>query len=373
MWKQERDGKIRYFERYKDPRSGRQKTVSVTLEKKADKKAAKMLQDLIHDATLTVGDYTLSEVIRLYLTDQERTVATATYKRNRSAMTAIEALLGGYNKIDKLTAGYIRERLLASGKPARTCNGYIKRLVGFMRWAYQNDLILSTACVDKLKRFKDTPIRERIQDKFLNRVELSALLEQMPDEGYRLITEFLALSGLRIGELIALEDKDVTDVISVTKSYSIVANEITPGKTFSSRRTVHIQPELASCVKRLRAFMLRRKLLTGSKESYFCINRKGHRFQYAAYCKNFKTYTKKLIGRELTPHSLRHTHASLLMEAGYPLDAISRRLGHENSDITKEIYLHVTDGIRKHDADLIDGIELLPFCYHENEKTSGSP
>ena len=371
MWMEERNGRFRYSERYTDPRSGLARKVSVTLDKKSDKKAYALLQQKIQAATVSLGDYTLKQVTDLYLADQKKTVSTATFKRNKSALIAINRILGGYNKIDKITAGYIRERLLASGKPARTCNGYIKRLVGFIRWAYQNDLIISTACVDKLSRFKDTPQRERIQDKFLNGSELALLLEEM-EEGYSLITEFLALSGLRIGELIALEDKDVTDVIHVSKSYSVTAKEITPGKTFCSRRDIHVQPELADCIRRLRHFMKLRKFATGAPNSpYFCIDRKGHRLQYAAYCKYFKQHTKAVVGRELTPHSLRHTHASLLMEAGYPIESISRRLGHENSDITKEIYLHVTDGIRKRDAELIDSISILPpNCPQSSSKSS---
>ncbi|MFR8313824.1 MAG: hypothetical protein ACLVBP_16545 [Ruminococcus sp.] len=42
-----------------------------------------------------------------------------------------------------------------------------------------------------------------------------------------------------------------------------------------------------------------------------------------------------------------HTHASLLLEQGISIDTISRRLGHENSDVTREIYLHVTKSYRK--------------------------
>lgn len=65
---------------------------------------------------------------------------------------------------------------------------------------------------------------------------------------------------------------------------------------------------------------------------------------------SFYTYNKYLhenslsaLHRAITPHTLRHTHASLLMEQGIGIDAISRRLGHEDSKITREIYLHVTE------------------------------
>ncbi|MEG6520473.1 tyrosine-type recombinase/integrase [Desulfotomaculum sp. 1211_IL3151] len=60
----------------------------------------------------------------------------------------------------------------------------------------------------------------------------------------------------------------------------------------------------------------------------------------------------KLAGLDesLTPHSLRHTHTSLLSEAGVGLPEIMERLGHEDDDTTKKVYLHVTKTMRKEAA-----------------------
>ncbi|MBO5389282.1 MAG: tyrosine-type recombinase/integrase, partial [Lachnospiraceae bacterium] len=63
--------------------------------------------------------------------------------------------------------------------------------------------------------------------------------------------------------------------------------------------------------------------------------------------------------KKVTPHILRHTHASLLMSQGVNIDTISRRLGHEDSKITKEIYLHVTKLLIEKDKSQIEGINLL--------------
>lgn len=62
-----------------------------------------------------------------------------------------------------------------------------------------------------------------------------------------------------------------------------------------------------------------------------------------------KTILKKHTGiqKVLTPHSLRHTHASLLAEAGVDLIRIMERLGHVDDDTTKKIYLHVTKTRKK--------------------------
>jgi integrase len=47
------------------------------------------------------------------------------------------------------------------------------------------------------------------------------------------------------------------------------------------------------------------------------------------------------------PHSLRHTHTSLLAEAGVDLIRIMERLGHVDDDTTKKIYLYVTKTRKK--------------------------
>ncbi|GGI66287.1 site-specific integrase [Enterococcus alcedinis] len=43
----------------------------------------------------------------------------------------------------------------------------------------------------------------------------------------------------------------------------------------------------------------------------------------------------------ITPHHFRHTHASLLLQAGIPIKEVSERLGHKDITITLEIYSHV--------------------------------
>ncbi len=53
------------------------------------------------------------------------------------------------------------------------------------------------------------------------------------------------------------------------------------------------------------------------------------------------------LNEKLTPHSLRHTHTSLLAEAKVSLEQIMDRLGHSDDHTTKNIYLHVTKELKK--------------------------
>ena len=49
-------------------------------------------------------------------------------------------------------------------------------------------------------------------------------------------------------------------------------------------------------------------------------------------------------GFDITLHGLRHTHASLLLKHGVPIQYVSQRLGHENIQITYRIYAHFLPG-----------------------------
>lgn len=55
-------------------------------------------------------------------------------------------------------------------------------------------------------------------------------------------------------------------------------------------------------------------------------------------------------------HSLRHTHATMLLEAGANVKAVQQRLGHKNMDVTLQIYAHVTERMQTETVDILETI-----------------
>ncbi|MBK1025975.1 tyrosine-type recombinase/integrase, partial [Enterococcus faecium] len=55
-------------------------------------------------------------------------------------------------------------------------------------------------------------------------------------------------------------------------------------------------------------------------------------------------------------HSLRHTHATLLLENGAKMKEISERLGHSRISITMDTYSHVTDKMRNETVDIMENL-----------------
>ena len=80
---------------------------------------------------------------------------------------------------------------------------------------------------------------------------------------------------------------------------------------------------------------------------------------YHAYYVYLSKKRDLIPDKTISPHTLRHTHASLLAAAGMSLDAISRRLGHSDSAITKEVYLHVTEKLKKQEEEQLSKVKLL--------------
>lgn len=369
MWAEElKNGKYRFAERYTDPLTGKQKKISVVLEKntaKTRKEAFDILQLKI-DKALT-GDknskLTLKQLVELYRIEQKQTVKASTYQRNYFACKTLLSILGEDILVDKLNAGYIRQKFLTTGKEMSTLNEHLTRLKALLRWGYRSDLIHDISYLDKLERFKDIPHRQKIQDKFLEASELKTLLDYMNHERWKDLTEFLALSGLRFGEAAALLVSDVdlkNRIIHITKNYDTVNDVVTTPKTSCSIRDIYIQDELLVVCKRIENNALVDSMISSTRHlTPFISNENGQRVNFYTYNKYLRENSLSALGRGITPHTLRHTHASLLMEQGIDIETISRRLGHENSKITREIYLHVTDKLKEKENEQLREIHLL--------------
>jgi integrase len=77
---------------------------------------------------------------------------------------------------------------------------------------------------------------------------------------------------------------------------------------------------------------------------------------YIQFRTSFAFHSKKIadLNKERTPYTLRHTHTSLLAEAGVGLEEIMQQLGHTDDDTTKRVYLHVTKDMKKEAAHKFD-------------------
>lgn len=367
MWVQQtKNGKYQYFERYTDPITGKQRTTSLVLpgNKRTDvNDARKALQARISDFTTANACNTaltfeaLTKRYKAYQreTFKEQTAVGTDYKLNK-----IVDCIGSDTLVTALTAPYVR-RALKAEKPT-TYNERLKHFKAMMRWAYREELIQDIGFLDKLKNEKVPTAKERDRLKYLERDELEKLLKSLSQPDWKLLTKFLALSGLRIGELIALNESDVdleSREITVNKTYSLMTRKISTTKTESSNRSVFIQDELLPVCREIIQRKTKAIWITGNKSPLFFPTADGDYINYDVYNKYLRENTERIIGRRLTVHALRHTHVALLAENGIPLDVISRRLGHADSKITADIYFHVTKRMKEADNEMLRKVKIM--------------
>lgn len=355
MYVTKRGAKYRAWERVVDP-DGTVHKISVTMDKDTPQARNKARKALEMKKPKPLDTMRYSDLVTAYIQFQKATVKTSTWTRNEASL---KRLMKNFEdaKLTDMTSGFITAKLLSVSSEPRTFNEYLKRVKSMFRWAYRNDYIPSSACVDKIKPLKDDKA-ERIADKYLEADELKKVLEAASDY-YSDIFAFLALSGLRIGELIALNLEDITeDDIIVRKTYDSLNGVMNTPKTEAGWRYVHMQPELKSCVRRIRARSATHRLRTGVKMPYFVVSQQGGRLSYTKANRVFTGLCERLVGRRLTLHALRHTHVALMAES-VDLDAIARRCGHSNSKVTREIYFHVTKEQKAKDDAAFDAVSIL--------------
>lgn len=372
MWSEKLpSGKVRFVERYEDPLTGKQKKVSVTMDRdtaSTRKQAQAALNDKISaqvDKLLAPSkkdDLRLSELVELYRISQKTSVKESTYKRNYHAENIFMEILGESTIVSRLTAAYIKDRFLTHDKTPGKFNEHMKRFKAILRWGYENEWISDIRYLDKIKPMNDREKKEKLQEKFLESNELKKLLSAMTVQKWRYLAELTALSGLRCGEAIALNMDDVEfdrKIITVNKTYDVINKITTTPKTISSNREIYMQPELEKLCKEIRRYTLTRKLKYGYQSNLFLCDVNGEHLEYPAYNKYLGETSIKILGRKITTHIMRHTHVSLMAEAGVPLEVITRRVGHESSDITKRIYLHITKRQKEKDQEQLKDVQIL--------------
>jgi len=206
--------------------------------------------------------------------------------------------------------------------------------------------------------------------KYLEKNDLRSFLAAAHENG--LIGDYaafmlLAYTGIRIGELAALTWQDIDfdeHTISITKTCYNPTNRsleyiLLPPKTTKSIRTIDTDPIVFAALDQYRSEqniekMRYRKDWHKDHDFVFCsVRYPGYPTEQKAVQLRITRLQKKLpeIAFKITPHVFRHTHTSLLAEADVPLHEIMDRLGHQDDETTRKVYLHVTKD-KKKDASL---------------------
>jgi len=215
----------------------------------------------------------------------------------------------------------------------RTIARRIAALRSFFRYLCREDVI-----VDNPFRGLRTPKLERLLPTFLDKVQMEHLL-LLPDGtllGRRdaAVLELLYASGMRVGELAGLQVKDV-DLFN--------RNVLIYGKG-SKERIVPIG-KIAAHVLEYYLAAVRPRLCSSpavAAHSVLFVNRRGGPLTDRSVRRILDKYVAVMaLGKQISPHSIRHSFATHLLDNGADLRCVQELLGHVNLSTT-QIYTHLS-------------------------------
>ena len=217
-----------------------------------------------------------------------------------------------------------------SGESDSTVARFTSVVKGYYRFLLRERLLEvdPTSYLESRKRWQTLP-------KFLSQAEVEKLLctpDLSSDEGLRdrAMFEVLYASGLRVSELIGLKVVDIDFEKGLLTCF---------GKGSKQRKVPLGQSALTYLT---RYFPARQRLLMNYNSHRLFILKGGRALTRQKVWLMIKEYGKKAGIDYITPHLLRHSFATVLLENGADLRSVQLLLGH--SDIgTTQIYTHVTD------------------------------
>lgn len=375
--------RYKYTERYTHPTTKRIIKVSVTLNSKsrhAQKEAALILQEKFKEKTITAAERIAAKVETITLAKVLHDWLQATAPTKKASTTIINAL-----RIKKILSSLPEGLLLMEFSPAMAettvtglyyeqnlsysyCNAMLGIMKSTMRYAKKAQYVQDVQAYQDIKLIKKPVTKEELQkaaNKFLNRDELRACLEQLRQKDMRIAmaAEFMALTGLRVGELLALRVQDYDESRSIIHVNGTIcpfipnsdANKRSTPKNTYSYRDVYLNSRATHILAWF--FSDNRRLLFWSKGMYqdkgYIFTAK-HGFPYNQATINTTLKTAHIEGKHITSHIFRHTHISLLTEKGLSLKSIMQRVGHHNPNTTLAIYTHVTNTMNTADNHKIE-------------------
>lgn len=183
--------------------------------------------------------------------------------------------------------------------------------------------------------------------------ELRRFLEHVSGDRLAAAWRLSAMTGMRRGELLGLRWRDVdleAGRVAVVQTL-IGEREFSQPKTDRSRRSVELDDETVAVLRAHRRRQLAERLAIGpawrgEHDLVFC-QEDGAPLWPQSFSRSFERRSKDAGLPRIRLHDLRHTHATLALQAGIHPKVVSERLGHASVAITLDTYSHATPAMRE--------------------------
>jgi len=275
----------------------------------------------------------------------------ASYRQDIGALSSFLEESGGELPAGRALEGLDDEQLLLfvvwlrrRGDGRRTLARRLSCLRGFLGWCAEQNIINGNPAA-----LLDGPKLPRVLPNVLSRTEVLDLIHA-PDPHTKLgrrdraMLELMYASGLRVSELTGLHPLDIDLQSGVVRVF---------GKGSKER----IVPMHARAVDVMEQYLREVRPEFMPQDSRVFLNRSGRGLTRQAVWKLIRRYALEArIGRDISPHTMRHTFATHLLEGGADLRTVQVLLGHSDLAAT-ELYTHVR-------ADLLE--DVYRRCHPRN-------
>ncbi|MFN3396791.1 MAG: tyrosine recombinase XerC [Thermodesulfovibrionales bacterium] len=222
--------------------------------------------------------------------------------------------------------GFIAEQI-NSGLNKTSAGRRLAAVRSFFRFLHREGYIKSNPA-----KVVSTPKRPKMLPKFLTVDDVFSLIEKPEGIGFmvardKAILELLYSSGIRVSELSGLDMGDI---------------DLREGlvKVKGKGRKERIVPVGSKAIEAIRSYLVERMLLKKREKALF-LNRNGSRLTERSIRRIVVKYARMvLIDGRIGPHTLRHTFATHLLQAGADLRTIQELLGHSSLSTTQK-YTHL--------------------------------
>ena len=190
--------------------------------------------------------------------------------------------------------------------------------------------------------------------KFIDKEDLKTFLdymERLAPTAYNyyydsVLYKLLLATGCRYGEAVALEWSDIdfnSATISITKTYNRIVKQVGTPKSKAGIRTISIDNKTILMLKQYRNRQRQAFMEIGSPAPALVFSTTISQYPNSdARTKSLRYRCKEAGIPQFTFHAFRHTHASLLLNAGISYKELQHRLGHATLAMTMDTYSHLS-------------------------------
>ena len=299
---------------------------------------------------------TFQDVYELWIIQYEKTVEESTFVKTIGYFkNHILPSMGNY-RIEKINIAICQKHFdewASKVKKARTIKAYAKKVLDF---AIVHGYLTTnpfTHVETKVKQTYTDPVEEEDAN-FYTKDELRTFLEyaelQLDYKAYTLL-RLISYTGMRKSEALALTWNDlnlVENELTINKAIGRGKNtQLYKKSTKTGKgRTIKIDDSTVNILKewnkQQKQHYFKLGINTLQKNQLVFSNKLNAYIQPGQVQKWMYSVQNKYHLKHVSPHGLRHTHCSLLFEAGASIKEVQDRLGHSDVKTTLDIYTHVT-------------------------------